>query len=83
MPTSPVLQTIRHRLSQVTPIQWLIVAAVFHVVFSLGIFMIGHFRLWPSVFDEHGIGIAFAIDGAGYRTVPKITYEKWKMINDQ
>ena len=78
MPTTPALQTIRHRLSQVTPVQWLIVAAVFHVVFTLVIFLIGHFRLWPSVFDEHGIGIGFAVDGAVYRWwIPKVSNLLW------
>ena len=55
------------RLLRVTPSQWLIVAAVLHLTLTLTIFLLGHFRLLPNHFDEHGIGISFAIDGVAYR----------------
>ncbi|PYS70467.1 MAG: hypothetical protein DMF69_13435 [Acidobacteria bacterium] len=78
MSTTPAPPTIRHRLSQVTPVQWLIVAGIFHLVFTLLIFLIGYFRLWPSVFDQYGIGIGFALDGAVYRWwIPEISDLLW------
>jgi hypothetical protein len=45
----------------------LITAGIFHVVFTLSIFLIGHFRLLPNQFDKNGVGISFAVDGVVYR----------------
>jgi 4-amino-4-deoxy-L-arabinose transferase-like glycosyltransferase len=60
-------RSLSDRLTHITPIQWLIVAAVFHVGITLTVFLIGHFRLLPNNFDQHGIAISFAIDGVFYR----------------
>jgi Uncharacterized membrane protein, required for N-linked glycosylation len=60
---------IFNRFSQVTPIQWLVVAAILHVVVTASIFLIGHYRLQPGIFDENGIGISFAVDGVVYRVM--------------
>ena len=47
--------------------RWLILAGVLHVALTTIIFIIGHFQLWPGAFDQNGIGLTFAIDGATYR----------------
>jgi len=54
---------------RLTPLRCLLLAGVFHVVFATGIFLIGHFRLLPSHFDESGIGLTFAIDGTSYKRI--------------
>jgi 4-amino-4-deoxy-L-arabinose transferase-like glycosyltransferase len=64
---SPIPRKIYQRLSAVKPIQWLIIAGVFHLVFTLSIFLIGHFRILPNHFDRYGVGISFAVDGVAYR----------------
>src|SRR2546421_3450295 len=43
------------------------VAACLHVGMVLIIYLVGRFALLPDTFDEHGIGISFAIDSASYR----------------
>jgi hypothetical protein len=45
------------------------VAAILHVVVTASIFLIGHYRLQPGIFDENGIGISFAVDGVVYRVM--------------
>ena len=67
MSNPPALRSILDRLAQITLARWLVVAGVFHLSITLAIFLIGHFRLFPNTFDEHGIGISFAIDGVTYR----------------
>lgn len=57
---------IADRLALISAVRWLIVAAILHIVVTLVIFFIGRLGLLPNVFDEHGIGIAFAIDGLKY-----------------
>jgi len=49
--------------------QWLIAAAILHLTTTIAVFLVGHFRLFPNTFDQDGIGISFAIDGATYRKV--------------
>ena len=49
------------------PLRWLLVAGALHVALTTTIFLIGHFQLLPTVFDQNGIGLTFAIDGATYR----------------
>ena len=48
-------------------LRWLLVAGALHVALTTTIFLIGHFQLLPTVFDQNGIGLTFAIDGATYR----------------
>lgn len=42
-------------------------AAIFHLVLVVIVFLIGHFHIFPNSFDENGIGISFAVDGVVYR----------------
>jgi 4-amino-4-deoxy-L-arabinose transferase-like glycosyltransferase len=49
------------------PLRWLLIAGAFHVALTTLVFLIGHFQLLPGVFDQNGIGLTFAIDGATYR----------------
>ena len=46
---------------------YLIAAAVFHLFFTLTIYLIGRFALLPSMFDVNGTGIFFATDSFVYR----------------
>lgn len=59
------------------PLRWLLVAGALHVALTTTIFLIGHFQLLPSVVDQKGIGLTFAIDGATYRRVASemVTHE--------
>jgi len=45
----------------------LIAAAVLHLVLVGAISLVGRAQLLPDTFDEHGIGISFAIDATSYR----------------
>ena len=49
------------------PLRWLLLASAIHITLTLAIFLAGHFQLLPSVFDQHGTGLTFAIDGTSYR----------------
>ena len=60
------------------PLRWLIVAGVFHVALTTIVFLIGHFQLLPGVFDQHGIGLTFAIDGATYRRLASEMATQWQ-----
>jgi len=60
-----ITQTLKH----LKPSQWLILAALLHVTITVVVFLIGHFHLLPRTFDEHGIGLTFAIDSTTYRNV--------------
>jgi len=50
-------------------VRHLLIAAAAHVALTIAIFLTGHFQLLPGTFDEHGIGLSFAIDGTTYRTL--------------
>ncbi len=56
----------------------LILAGAIHVALTTAIFLIGHFRVWPTRFDENGIGITFAIDGKTYHQVAIEMVSEWK-----
>src|SRR5947209_2181156 len=43
------------------------IAACLHVALVLIIYLVGRVHLLSDTFDEHGIGISFAIDSASYR----------------
>lgn len=49
------------------PLRWLLLAGAIHITLTLAIFLVGHFQLLPNVFDRHGTGLSFAIDGDSYR----------------
>jgi 4-amino-4-deoxy-L-arabinose transferase-like glycosyltransferase len=49
--------------------QYLLVAPVIHIILAITIFLIGHFQVLPSTFDQNGISITFAIDGTTYQQV--------------
>jgi 4-amino-4-deoxy-L-arabinose transferase-like glycosyltransferase len=56
----------------------LILAGAIHAALTTAIFLIGHFRVLPTRFDENGIGITFAIDGKTYRQVAIDLVDQWK-----
>ena len=58
--------------------KFLILAGAIHVALTTAIFLIGHFRVLPTRFDENGIGITFAIDGKTYRQVAIDLVDQWK-----
>ena len=47
--------------------RFLAAAAIWHVAFVLGVFVIGRAQLAPQTFDRNGIGLSFAIDARNYR----------------
>ncbi|HYG82789.1 MAG TPA: glycosyltransferase family 39 protein, partial [Pyrinomonadaceae bacterium] len=46
---------------------FLLAAAALHLALTVSIFVAGRQGWFPSTFDEHGIGISFAIDSSSYR----------------
>lgn len=54
-------------LMRSNPLRWLLLAGAIHITLTVAVFLIGHFQLLPNVFDPHGIGLSFAIDGKSYR----------------
>ena len=42
------------------------------------VFLIGHFQLLPGLFDQNGIGLTFAIDGATYRRLASEMATHWQ-----
>jgi len=42
------------------------------------VFLIGHFQLLPNFFDQNGIGLTFAIDGATYRRLASEMATHWQ-----
>jgi len=46
---------------------WLLIAAAFHILITLLVYLIGHFQFLPNAFDENGIGLTFAVDGLLYQ----------------
>lgn len=58
--------------------RYLLLAGVIHVALAAGIFLIGHLHLLPNHFDESGIGLTFAIDGASYKRVATSLVEEWQ-----
>lgn len=61
-----------------SPLRYLMLAGVAHVALATGIFLIGHFQLLPNHFDESGIGLTFAIDGASYKRVASGLVDEWQ-----
>ena len=59
-------------------LRWLVLAGALHVAFTTIIFLIGHFQLLPGVFDQNGIGLTFAIDGATYRRLASEMAVHWQ-----
>jgi 4-amino-4-deoxy-L-arabinose transferase-like glycosyltransferase len=49
--------------------RYLLIAAAIHIVLATTIFLIGHFRVLPNIFDQNGISLTFAIDGTTYQQV--------------
>jgi hypothetical protein len=58
--------------------RYLLLAAAIHVALALMIFLAGHFRVFPNTFDQNGIAITFAIDGATYQRVATDLVEEWR-----
>jgi len=59
-------------------LRWLFIAGVLHVALTTIIFLTGHFQLLPGVFDQNGIGLTFAIDGATYRRLASEMATHWQ-----
>ena len=53
-------------------------AAVFHVLAAITIFVVGHFQLLPGTFDTQGIGL-FALDGGVYRQIASALADKLRV----
>src|SRR5215813_12810405 len=47
----------------------LLLAAAIHIILAITIFLIGHFHVFPGIFDQNGIGLTFAIDSTTYQRV--------------
>lgn len=60
------------------PLRWLIIAGVIHLALTVLIFIAGHFQFLPGFFDQNGIGITFAIDGATYRNLANEMALQWQ-----
>jgi hypothetical protein len=54
---------------RICPRRWLLIAAAFHLLVTLVIYLIGHFDLLPNTFEENGIGLTFAADGLLYQRI--------------
>ncbi|HEU5132847.1 MAG TPA: STT3 domain-containing protein, partial [Pyrinomonadaceae bacterium] len=50
-------------------LRFLAIAAALHLTLTITIFLIGHFQLFPSTFDQNGIGLTFALDSTTYQRV--------------
>jgi 4-amino-4-deoxy-L-arabinose transferase-like glycosyltransferase len=59
-------------------LRYLILAAVCHIALTITIFLIGHFQLLPSTFDQNGIGLTFAIDGTSYQALASEMAGEWQ-----
>ena len=60
------------------PLRWLFIAGALHVALTTIIFLVGHFQLLPTIFDQNGIGLTFAIDGATYRRLASEMATHWQ-----
>src|ERR1044072_9190984 len=49
--------------------RYLLLAAAIHVISAITIFITGHFRIFPGIFDRNGTGLTFAIDSTTYQRV--------------
>jgi hypothetical protein len=57
------------RLKKISLRDWLLIAAGFHILITLFVYLSGHFHLLPNAFDENGIGLTFAADGLLYQRI--------------
>ncbi|MFN2532154.1 MAG: hypothetical protein ABR555_12745, partial [Pyrinomonadaceae bacterium] len=51
------------------PLTWLALACFFHLLIALGVFIIGHHQLAPTIIDSHGVGLRFSSDALAYRSI--------------
>jgi 4-amino-4-deoxy-L-arabinose transferase-like glycosyltransferase len=49
--------------------RYLFIAAAIHIALAITIFLVGHFRILPNIFDQNGTSLTFAIDGTTYQQV--------------
>jgi hypothetical protein len=63
------VQSVPKTFVRIPQVRYLVLAAATHIALAITILLIGHFQLLPGTFDEHGIGLSFAIDGTSYRTL--------------
>lgn len=66
MPTLRTFDTIEW-LKHITLRRWLLIAAVFHVLLTLAVYLTGYLHLMPGSFNEQGIGLSLAPDGLLYQ----------------
>jgi 4-amino-4-deoxy-L-arabinose transferase-like glycosyltransferase len=59
-------------------LRWLLIAGALHVALTAVIFLVGHFQLLPNLFNQNGIGLTFAIDGATYRRLASEMATHWQ-----
>jgi 4-amino-4-deoxy-L-arabinose transferase-like glycosyltransferase len=60
------------------PVRHLLIAGCLHIALAIVIFFAGHFQLLPGVFDQNGIGLSFAIDGASYQRLASDLVDTWQ-----
>lgn len=58
--------------------RYLLLAAAMHVAVATAVFLIGHFRVLPNIFDQNGIGLTFAIDSTTYQRVSSDLVDVWQ-----
>ncbi len=51
---------------QLSAVRLILIAAAFHIIFVLGISLVGITGILPNTFNAEGVGISFAIDSIGY-----------------
>ena len=61
------------------PFRYLLLAGAIHVALTIAIFLTGSLQLLPGTFDQHGIGLTFAIDGTTYRPLISDLVSVWQM----
>ena len=80
---SEELKTIKAQKTQMkfpkSFVSFLLICGLFHVALTIAVFLIGRFQLLPGTFDEHGIGLTFAIDGTTYRALIGNLVSVWQV----
>ena len=59
--------------------RFLILAGAIHIVLTITIFLVGRFQLLPTIFDESGNGLTFALDGTTYQRVASKLVHEWQL----
>jgi 4-amino-4-deoxy-L-arabinose transferase-like glycosyltransferase len=59
-------------------LHYLMLAGAIHVAIATVIFLIGHFQVLPTAFDQNGVGLTFAVDGTSYQKVASGLLDEWQ-----